>query len=175
MDRWRQYLFASHPEGTLRAWAKRLDMFRFFRAFGGHSNDGDELVLVLGYRSSDELLAFFEFVGIDLVRYEVRPARPEPGKSHPTGEFGRFPSLIPGTRWIAQPEHQEIGGQKVFVWCSRDQVTITVGSEYEVGEADVAAAEIVERSLAGAPLDRVEPPVDTKHCICPKYYPDYFA
>lgn len=174
MDRWQQYLFAFHSEPTLRAWAKRLHMFRFFRAFGGHSNDGDELVVVLGFRGLDELLGFFEFAGIKLVPFEVRPAQPEPGKSYPIGEFAQFPQLIPGTRWLAQPEHQEIGGQQVFVWCSRDQVKITIGSLHEVSEADVAAAEIVEKSLAGAPLDLIEPPVDSRHCICPKYYPDYF-
>lgn len=43
MDRWQQYLFEEHPETELRAWARRLKLFRFFRAFGGHANDGDSL------------------------------------------------------------------------------------------------------------------------------------
>lgn len=175
MDLWRRYLFESHPEATLRAWAKRLHMFRFFRAYGGHADDVDELVVVFRYGGLDELRGFFTSVGIDLVVHEVRPPRMEPGRSYRGDELERIPPVIPGTEWIEQPRSREIGGQRVFVWCHEDRIKVSVGSEHGVTEADVAAAEIVERRLVGASLGRDEPPIDTMNCICPKYYPDYFG
>ena len=43
MDLWREYLLRTHPEATLKGWAKRLLLFRFCRAYGGHAIDGDSL------------------------------------------------------------------------------------------------------------------------------------
>ena len=174
MDLWRQYLFQSQSATTLGEWAKRLHVFRFVRAYGGHANDGDMLVAVFKYGSLDELREFFEFLGINLVAHEVCPPQPEAGRSY-RGDEWKFPSLIPDTKWIEQPGHREIAGQRVFIWCERGSVMISVASDYEVTEADATAAEIVERSLVGAALERLEPPIDSKHCICPKFYPEYFG
>ncbi|WP_230674500.1 hypothetical protein [Burkholderia glumae] len=87
----------------------------------------------------------------------------------------KFPSLVPGTEWIRQPGRCLIAGKPVFVWCGRNVATISIaGAPYTVTEADVQAAQAVEAVLASAWLERVDPPVDTKHYICPKYYPEYF-
>lgn len=48
-DRWLRYLFESHSEATFRNWAQRLKLFRFFRAHGGHANDGDSLDVSFRY------------------------------------------------------------------------------------------------------------------------------
>ncbi len=172
--RFLRYLFESHSEETLRAWAKRLRLFRFFRAYGGHANDGDSLDVAYRYGSTAELRSFFEFVGVPLVAYEAMPPQPEPGKSYPGDEFARFPSLIPGTQWIAQPKHCDVGSHRVFIWCERGQIKLSVGTDYQVTERDVAAAELVEQRLLGAPLERVDPAFDTINYVCPKYYPEYF-
>ena len=54
-------------------------------------------------------------------------------------------------------------------------IKLSIGTGYQVALSDVAAAEVVERALQGAPLSLIEPPVDNRNCICPKYYPDYFG
>lgn len=175
LDRWRQYLFEVHAEATLRDWARRLRLFRFFRAYGGHANDGDSLQACFAYASEEQLLAFLADLGVSLVRYQVEPPQAKIGVSYSGAEFLTFPHLIDGTRWLRQPGHCDIAGIKVFVWCARGRVTFSLGSAYSVGENDVAGAEALERLLARTSLERVDPPGDNKHYICPKYYPDYFG
>ncbi|ACR28551.1 hypothetical protein ACVCIC_22190 [Burkholderia glumae] len=175
MDRWKQYLFESHPEATLRDWAKRLTLFRFFRAYGGHANDGDSLDLAYRYETAQDLEKFLLSLGIVPVKYSEKPPQPEFGIAYKADEFVKFPSLVPGTEWIRQPGRCLIAGKPVFVWCGRNVATISIaGAPYTVTEADVQAAQAVEAVLASAWLERVDPPVDTKHYICPKYYPEYF-
>jgi hypothetical protein len=175
MDRWNQYLFESHPESTLRDWAKRLHLFRFFRAYGGHANDGDSLDVAYKYSSEGELRRFLGHLGIDPVIYDEMPLQPKPGVSYSGEEFARFPSLVAATEWIEQPGHCRIAGQPAFVWCERDTIKISLGEQYRITESHVTAAEEIEKLLSSAPLELVDPPVDNAHCICPKYYPAYFG
>ncbi len=175
MDRWRDYLFRAHPEAQLRAWARKLHMFRFCRAYGGHANDGDTLQVTFPYAGSEELIRFCSSLGIDLVHYAERPPQPEPGVYYLSDAFARFPSLIPNSRWLGQPGFCQIAGQKVFVWCDLDAIRISIASDYIVTEADVLSAQLVEGVLARAPLQHRDPPVDNEHCICPKYYPAFFT
>jgi hypothetical protein len=175
MDAWRQYLFRTHSESTIRDWARRLSLFRFVRAAGGHANDGDSLEVLYRYANLDELMAFVSRLGITLVHYARKPAQPSPGVSYDGAEFARFPALIPGSGWIEQPGHRELAGQPVFIWCEIDTVRISLHEGYEVTDAVVSRAEQVEQVLAHVVLDRIDPPVDGERCVCPKYYPDYLA
>ena len=175
MDRWKQYLFEAHPEEALRSFARRLTLFRFFRAYGGHANDGDSLDVAYRYGSLQNLENFLTAMGVALVKYSERPPQPERGVSYRGDEFANFPSLIADNEWVRQPGHSVISGQKVFIWCENGLVKISVGESYKVAETDVDSAEIVEKLLVGANLERVDPPFDTKHYICPKYYQAYFA
>lgn len=168
MDAWKEYLFAIHGEPTLLRWAHRLHLFRFCRAFGGMNNDGDDLLAVFQYRDSNDLLEFFKFVGIKVVQYQEEP----PQKY--TGRTVQGKALIDGIQWIEQLGHCQIAGQKVFVWCLNSQIKVSVSDGYEVTEGAVRRAEIVEKLLKDAPLPRIEPPLDDKHCLCPRYYPEYF-
>lgn len=174
MNTWTRYLFESHPEATLRSWAKRLHLFRFFRAHGGHANDADSLDVAFRYRSIKELEAFFSFLGMELVRYTERPPQPEPGISYSGTEYDNFPSLIAETGWIRQPGHREISGAKVFIWCENGKITLSVGLSDEITEEDVRSAEAIEAVIVSCPLARIDPPRDTDHYICPQFYPEYF-
>jgi hypothetical protein len=176
MDRWTQYLFERHDEAELRNWARRLCLFRFFRAFGGHVNDGDSLDCAFRYHSIRDLELFFSLVGIEPVRFNLKPLQPEPGVPYPGNIFDTFPSLIPGTEWIKQPGHCEIGGNKAFVWCHADKIVVSAtGGSHDVSEAAVENAERLEEVLKIVPLRLQDPPRDTNHYICPKYYPSYFS
>jgi len=175
MDLWTRYLLESHSEETLRSWAKRLSLFRFFRAYGGHANDGDSLDVAYRYASLQELENFLNLLGINLTKYTERPPQPQSGVSYSGGDFNKFPSLIADTEWVQQPGHSVIFDQNVFIWCAGGVVKISIGENYQVTEADVASAEMIEKLLLGSNLERVDPPIDTKHYICPKYHPAYFA
>ncbi len=175
MSRWERYLFEQHPRETLRAWAHRLEVFRFVRAYGGHANDGDSLDAAFRYASEAELLGFFRATGLEPVVYPARPPQPEPGRPYPADEFDAFPSLIPGTRWVGQPAHCVVAGVRAFVWFEKDRITVSVFSAGGVTEEDVARAALLEPLLKAVPLGRIEPPTDDEHCVCPKYHPELFA
>ncbi|WP_345531356.1 hypothetical protein [Viridibacterium curvum] len=175
MDRWQQYLFEAHPEATLRNWARRLQKFRFFRAYGGHANDGDSLDVCYAYQDTGELQEFFAHLGVKLVMHETQPPQPEPDVSYPGDVYAAFPSLIPGTRWIEQPRYCVIDGHKVFAWCEVGKIRLSIGMNYEVTPSDVTVAEAIERLLENVSLTVIEPPIDNRNCICPKFYPGYFS
>ena len=174
MDRWQQYLFESHSEAQLRDWAVRLRRFRFCRAYGGHADDGDSLDVVFPYSTVEELRQFFSTLDIELVEDADQPAQPEPGKAYRGDVFQQFVSLVPGTQWIRQPGHCKIAGQDVFVWCDGKEIRISIGAHYIVTEEHVLSAQAVEKALAASTLQPHDPPKDSQHCICPKYYPAYF-
>ena len=175
MDRWRQYLFENHPESQLRAWALKLHVFRFCRAYGGHANDSDSLDAVFPYNSREELLGFCALLGIELVHYSEQPPQPEPGVSYRGDVYDQFPSLIPNTQWIRQLGHCLIAGQKAFAWCNRGEIRISIGFAQSITDDDVSSAQLIEAALARSPLQPRDPPNDNEHCICPKYYSNYFG
>jgi len=109
-DRWRQYLFESHPEQTLRQWAKRLQKFRFFRAYGGHANDDDSLVVAFAYEDAADIHRFFLHLRVKLIVHAQKPSQPEPGISYSGDVYAAFPSLILGTSWVEQPKHCMVAG-----------------------------------------------------------------
>jgi hypothetical protein len=175
MDILKQYLFRNNGERNIRNWARRLHVFRFVRAYGGMNNEGDSLVAMFKYRNTNELLEFFKFAGIKPVQHTTMPPQPVLGRPYSPDEMSKFPSLISGTEWIEQPGHCQIAGQMVFVFCENGRIKVAVSDGYDVTEAAVVRAEIIEKLLKDAPLPRIEPPVDDKHCVCPKYYPEYFS
>jgi hypothetical protein len=145
--RWRGYLHEAHSEQTLRRWARRLSIFRFCRAYGGHANDGDQLLAVFRYASIPQLLDVLRQLGIEPVIHTTQPPQPEPGKPYPADEFERFPSLIDGT-WIEQPGHCTLHGAKGFVWCWGGRMSISVHTGYSVTEDDAERAGLLEPLLA---------------------------
>jgi hypothetical protein len=174
MDHWSRWLFQEHTEAELRGWARRLKVFRYVRSYGGHANDGDDLIAAFHYKSLEDLKAMLASVGISLYTYPDPPPQPEVGKSYRGDEFAAFPSLISGSL-TEQPKWQSIDGQRVYVWCHDGIARFSISEPYEVNESCVQAAELVERALAELAAVRIEPPLDNKHCICPKYYPAYFS
>jgi hypothetical protein len=174
MDRWTQYLFEEHSESELRAWAQRLKFFRFFRAQGGHVNDGDSLDVAFAYRTTSQLKAFLRDLGVEVVRFDAKPPQPELGISYAADIFAEFPSLISGTTWLKQPGHCKVMGIHAFIWCAADRVKISIGADYRVSEQNVIDAERLELVLDGVALERIDPPRDSKNYICPRHYPDFF-
>ena len=172
-EQWRRYLYEEHSEQTLRRWARRLSIFRFCRAFGGHAGDGDQLLAVFRYESIPRLLDALRQLGIEPVIHATRPPQPEPEKAYPGDEFARFPSLIDDT-WIEQPGRCTISGIEAFVWCGGGEMAISISSGYHVTEEDVESAAALEQLLAGLPLERIDPPRGSEHCISPRHYPDWF-
>jgi len=168
-------MFRQHSNAELRGWARRLNLFRYCRAFGGHANDGDSLEVGFSYDSAQDIKNFFDFLGIELVQHTTKPPQPETGVPYPGNVFASFPRLIKDTRWIEQPGHCQIRGISVFAWCEKGKIRLSVsGDGYEVTSEHVANAELLEKVLVNAPLKLLDSPIDDKHCVCPKYYPELF-
>jgi hypothetical protein len=160
-DRARRYLFEEHSEQELRAWAARLSRFRFCRAFGGPAGDGDRLQLALQVSSLEDALEIVAAIGAeprehpvspDLARSEAAPGVPQPG-------------------WV------RIDGQTAFVWIRRDTLEVTVNDVddvWSVTEAAIEAAERIEPCFAPYDDRRIDPPLDTWHCIAPATHPELF-
>jgi hypothetical protein len=174
---WHRYLFEGDRKELFQKWAAKLNLFRFVRAAGGHANDADELVVAFRYRSFGEVEKFLNSIGVELVKFSEEPSQPEPGVSYQGDEYKNFPSLVPGTTWIKQPGHCTIDGIKVFLWCDLESKLKfhLFDEKYVISEASFQDAEILEKTLASCPLERVEPPFDNDHCICPKYHPEFFG
>ena len=176
MDQWTKYLYANHSENDLKRWASRLKLFRFFRAYGGHANDGDSLDVAVKYRNTEQLLEIFKLIGYTPTIYQNKPSQAVPGKSYSFEEFSLFPNIIDGTKWIKQPGNCQIFDINVFIWCDNDIMTISTNvNSYEVTENHVNSAEKLEEKLSQLSLQIVDPPKDTKHYICPKYHPNIFS
>ena len=173
MDRWQQYLFREHSEAELREWASRLRLFRYFRAYGGHANDADSLDVAFRYEGEAELVRLLGRLGVQVTVFHEEPAQPIPGQRYAPEDFSAFPSLVSGTRWIAQPGHCTIFAKPVFIWCSSDTVKVSASaSSWTVTEDHVRVAEDLEQEFARlGPMETVDPPTDTEHYVCPKYYP----
>lgn len=151
-------------------------MFRFYRAQGGHANDGDTLTLGLRYNGSEEdLLAMFAALGIAVQRYGPDTPQPVPGHAYTGEEFQRFPALVYGHPSIGQPSHVRLHGVACHVWAARDQVEITIQSELDVWEVDDAAVErarMLEAHLEPLAGRVIEPPVWSRNVVCPTFYPE---
>ena len=175
MDHWTQYLYKHHSESQLRDWASRLKMFRYFRAYGGHANDGDSLDVAFRYTSVESLLSIFESIGYVPTVFKKKPDQAVAGIRYTHEEYSSYPSLIEKTEWIQQPGYCEIFGVQVFIWCGNGIVTISASpGNYQVTSEHVEAAEKLEKNLRELAFDVVDPPRDTKHYICPKYHPHLF-
>jgi hypothetical protein len=175
MDKGDPYFFREHSQAELRGWAKRLKLFRYCRAYGGHANDGDSLEAAFSYDSAQDIKNFLDFLGVELVQHTTKPPQPEIGVSYPGNVFASFPQLIKETEWIEQPGHCQVMGIPVFAWCEKGKIRLSVsGGSYEVTGEHVANAESLEKVLLTAPLKVIDPPRDNKNCFCPKYYPGYF-
>jgi hypothetical protein len=173
----RKYLFERHSEAEIKSWANRLNYFRYFRAYGGHANDGDSLDLAIRYSNTKEILSIFDLLGVETQVFEEQPPQPVTGKSYTGVEFECFPSLIKNTEWIKQPGWIKFADLPAFVWAYEDRVIVTAGpSGYEVNEDRVECAERIEASVNFSQIQSqiIDPPKDTRHYVSPVHYPDFF-
>ena len=176
MDLWTQYLFEQHSQNELKEWATRLKLFRYFRAYGGHANDGDSLDIALKYKNSEELVRLLNQLGLNPIIFSKKPDQPIVGQGYSGEEYSSFSSLITDTEWIKQPGHTKLFGFNVFIWCENGLIHISASPQsYLVTIEHVEVAEKLEQQLLEFREFIVDPPRDTKHYICPKYHPSLYS
>ncbi|MFG1706892.1 hypothetical protein ACFLIM_27240 [Nonomuraea sp. M3C6] len=172
---WTDYLYERHPPARLRAWARELTYFRFCRAYGGHANDGDHLLVSLHIETQTDLLRTLSALAVPVKRLPPDTPQPVPGVTYSAAEFSRFPVAMARFPGIGQPGHVEIAGQRAHVWSHGDRLNISVADtvdHYSVTGAAVASAKSIEALLPPIAGQVVDPPQDDRNCVCPRYYPD---
>ena len=176
--RWQQYLYEKHPQTKIGLWARRLKYFRFCRAYGGHSNDGDRLKVALKIDSQGDVIETCSRLGLPLRRIPPDALKPVPGVFYSMEEYARkFNSSVLGYPTIAQLGWTTLLGFKVNVWISSDRLEVSVMSEddiYSVSAAAVDVASKIEGLLRPLEERLIEPPQDNRNCICPKFYPEFW-
>jgi hypothetical protein len=174
-SRWEAWLYERHSRAELRAWATRLRWFRFCRAVGGHGDAGDDLRLALRAETEPELLAVLAALGITATTLPADAPQPVPGVAYPAGEYRAFGFRIDRFPHLRQPGHVRIGGQPAHAWAGRGRLELSLSDPdepYEVTGRTVTSAVAIEAELDTAALTVVDPPLDSRHCLCPKYYPE---
>ena len=177
VGRWERYLYENHSKASLAEWAPTLRFFRYCRAFGGHAGDGDSLRVVLKFESRSDLERLFSHLGIPLVLLPPDEPKPVPGKPYPADEMSRFRSAVRRFPDIMQPGHVSLRGVPTFTWVNDDRVTIDCkgGNVWDVDETAIASARRLEPLLEPLDAHVLDPPQDTPHCICPRYYPELWG
>lgn len=176
--RWEAWLYERHPRTELRDWATRLRWFRYCRAVGGHANDGDELRLVVRAETERELLATFAALGITPTVLPAGAPQPVPGVAYTAEEYAAFTTRIHRFPHLGQPGQVRVGGQRAFAWVRAGRLELSLSDPddpYEVTARTVASAIAIEALPAVAALSIIDPPLDDRHCVCPKYHPELFA
>jgi hypothetical protein len=78
-QRWTDYLYERHPPARLHAWARELAYFRFCRAYGGHANDGDQLLAGLRVETQDDLVRTLSALSVPVTWLGPIDSRSVPG------------------------------------------------------------------------------------------------
>ena len=183
---WERYLYEDHTRKQIGAWARRLKHFRFARAYGGHANDGDQLIVMLRTGDEDAMLAICRALGLVL---QPMPSAPELQKLS-AAELPLSCRHYPGWQ---QPGHTSVAGSRLYAWLGsylvKDEsgrltgeaipsLQLSVMDEedvWSVTEAAVAHAEAVESLLTPLAAQLIDPPQDDRNCISPKRYPEMFG
>ncbi|KAA0022339.1 hypothetical protein [Antrihabitans cavernicola] len=173
-SRWHQYLFEQHSPDRLQTWARSLRYFRFCRAYGGHANDGDQLLVAIGFDGVDDLLSVCDGLGITL----AAPGGPAPvtGVTYTGAEWAKLAFPIQAFPQFAQPGWVRLADHNVHVHVGHD-VRISAADEderYDVTETAVAAAQRIEGLLAPIQGRIIDPPQNDRNCICPQQYPEFW-
>lgn len=176
--RWELYLYEHYSKEEMGRLARSLEYFRYCRAYGGHVDDGDRLLVAIRFGTEQELLEILAQLEIPVTRLPPTNPVPVPGVSYPGTEFAKFIPAVKAFPNIAQPRQVSLRGINVFVWIDAAQIRLEISDpldRYCVGAEAVHGAQVVEPLLAQLQAKLIEPPLDGKHCVCPKFYPEFWG
>ncbi|GGN97689.1 hypothetical protein [Saccharibacillus kuerlensis] len=167
-EMWYRYFYETHPRLELKEWARRMHIFRFCRANADQTGDRDRLMAAFRFSSSEELENLCAELGIAL------ESLPETDAASAAADRFRIPDY-PNLR---QPGHLRLFGLPAHVWVRRERLIITISDAdkpFDVTPRTVKAVEKIETKLGNLTDRIVDPPLNDKHCLCPKFYPEYFS
>ncbi|MGE3725573.1 MAG: hypothetical protein AB7I41_08490 [Candidatus Sericytochromatia bacterium] len=140
-----EYLYDINSREQIARWASSLRFFRFKRAGGGLLNDGDVLMVRLGFSDSAELEQLL-------------------AKLDQPSDIS-LPSII---KIEGVDVSSVIVPDGLLLMISDDT------DPYIVSEAAVAAAQKVEQKLVALTPWLIDPPDISQNCICPQRFPEFW-
>ncbi|NGZ75216.1 hypothetical protein [Saccharibacillus alkalitolerans] len=164
---WYRYFYETHPRLELKEWAGRLRVFRFCRANADQTGDRDRLMAAFRVSSREELEKVCGQLGITLEEL--------PETDEASAAADRF--RIPNHPNLRQPGHLRLFGLPAHVWVRRDKLVVTISDAdkpSDVTPRTVKAVEGLEAKLGELAERAVDPPLNDKHCLSPKFYPELF-
>ena len=176
-DRWLDYLYHPYGREAVVRWAVTLPRFRFVKAYGGFAGDGDALRVAFRTGSEAEVLEVLERLGVAVVRYPVGTPQPKAGMALTPEEFAKYPSLVYAYPTLGQPGWTQVMGEAVNVWVGRDRVQLDVAdpvNRWTVSDEAMRMAQRLEPIVENLAARVIEPPQESRHCVCPRYYPELF-
>ena len=168
-EMWYRYFYETHPRLELKEWAHRLRIFRFCRANSEQTGDRDRLMAAFRVSTREELESTCEKLGIKLEKMPETDAE--------SAAADRF--RIQPYNDLRQPAHLKLFGLPAHVWVRSTKLIVTISDAdkpFDVTPRTIKAVEGVEAKLGnlGLASQIVDPPLNDKHCLCPKFYPEYF-
>jgi hypothetical protein len=163
------WLFRTHSFAELHEWTARMRFFRFCRAFGGHANDGDQLLAALRVETEADLLAVSTQLGVVLRTVPIPTPAPIAGARYTIAEFSEFPTPIVPFPRFEQPGWVRIAEVACSVWVSPGRLELTLqgaaGDPYEVTDQDVENAVKIETLMAPLAERVIDPPRESERCF----------
>lgn len=151
------WLFETHSREELSSWVKQLKFFYFFRASGGHANDGDLFKASIKFSNKQDLAYKLSKMGIS------SSALPVGSKSA-----------------SEQPLYQMINGNRCFVWVQGRSITVSVfgaeGDLYSVSEKDFQICKNIEKLFDQAEFQGQKSRNSERSicCISQEKYPELY-
>lgn len=167
--RWHAWFFRTHSPEELKEWTARMRFFRFYRAIGGHANDGDTLRCALRVENEAELIALTSNLGISLRELPANEPQPVLGQQYAIAEVRKFRRRMESFPRFEQPGRITLASVECFanVWDSRLEFQIfgSATHPYEIEEEDVAKAIRIEQVLLPFSEDVIPPQLDDERCF----------
>lgn len=174
-DKW---IFGIYKPNELQNWAQRLKYFRF--VFDPQINSGkeDSLELKLSYTSPQQYLSHLQKLGITPQKLQADCFEPKIGQAYSQNDVDKFQFEIEDVKGYRQTKILKLQNEHVFLWAERGKLRIQISGPYycpcEIYEDEIRSAENIEGLFESVKDYIIDPPVDTIHCVCPKYYPQWF-
>ena len=174
------WLYETHSKEQISEWANGLKYFYFFRAWGGHANDGDSFKASIKFSNRQDLIDKLSKLGITLATIPADHPRPVIGKSYTHEEYKRFKNEIKDFPDLEQHSHRLINGSRCFVWAEKGSISFSVfgedGDLYSSSQADFETCKNIESSFDKAGFqDQKDNSLESSVCCISKTkYPELF-
>ena len=170
----KKWIKQRHSLNEIRVWLRDLKYFKYFRAFGGHMNDGDSFKVSLKFKDFNELITIMNLLGFHLDKAILKSSNDYEIVTPEYDKINDYPEFV-------KPGHQEVLSVNWFLWIADHSLTITIAGtgiehNYDVTNEDFEKCLEFEKLLDERDLNRyIDKTLNIKSgCISAVNYPDLF-